>query len=201
VRWFGRGLADFLAATPPFSATPAAAEMARFEWALGESFDAEDATPLAVDDLAALPPDAWRTLRFTFVPSLRHLTLRHQVPQAWLHRQEVEAGELDVPPAADLASLAVANWPGVDWLIWRTAPDTETQFRSMDPDEAWMIDRACEGTSFPGLCEGLAAFAPAADAADAENAGDAASAWAARRAAGLLRAWIDAGSIAKVKHV
>src|SRR5262245_56535262 len=31
VRWFGKHLGDFLAATPPYSGTPAAAEMARFE--------------------------------------------------------------------------------------------------------------------------------------------------------------------------
>src|SRR5438132_10184465 len=30
VRWYGRGMADFLAGTPPYNATPAAAEMARF---------------------------------------------------------------------------------------------------------------------------------------------------------------------------
>jgi hypothetical protein len=31
VRWFGRHLAEFLASTPPFNATMAPAEMARFE--------------------------------------------------------------------------------------------------------------------------------------------------------------------------
>ena len=200
VRWFGRDLADFLAATPPFSDAPAAAEMARFEWALGEAFDAQDATPLAFDTLAAVPPDAWQTLRLAFVPSLRRVTLRHQAPQAWLHCHEVEAGELDVPPAADPESLGIASWLGVDWLIWRTAPDAETQFRSMDPDEAWMIDRAREGMAFPGLCEGLAAFAPVADDDTPGDTDDAASAWAAQRAAGLLRAWIDTGCVAKAEH-
>ena len=39
VRWFGKDVADFLSRTPPYSRTPAAAEMARFEWALGEAFD------------------------------------------------------------------------------------------------------------------------------------------------------------------
>ena len=39
VRWYGRDLADFLASTEPYSRTPAAAEMARFEWALGEAFE------------------------------------------------------------------------------------------------------------------------------------------------------------------
>ena len=39
IRWYGKDVADFLGATPPYSRTPAAAEMARFEWALGEAFE------------------------------------------------------------------------------------------------------------------------------------------------------------------
>lgn len=191
VRWFGRSLADFLGATPPFNATPAAAEMARFEWLLGEAFDAADAVPATFDDMVALPADAWNSLRFTFVPSLRCVTLRYQVPQAWLRRDAAAAGALEVPPAVSPESTV--DWPGVDWLIWRTAPDAETQFRSMDPDEAWMLDQAREGVIFPDLCDGLVAFAPAADGVAAAE--DNAAQWAAQRAAGLLRAWIDTGCV------
>ncbi|MCW5748036.1 MAG: putative DNA-binding domain-containing protein [Alphaproteobacteria bacterium] len=185
VRWFGRDVAAFLAATPPFSDTPAAAEMARFEWALGEAFDAADAEPLTFDDVVALPPDAWTTLRLSFVPSLRRLTLRHQVPQAWLQRDSCEPGDLDVPPAVDPDNPV--GRPGVEWLIWRTAPDADTQFRSTEADEAWMLDAARGGMAFPDLCDGLSAFAPAGE--------ETTEAWAAQRAAGLLRAWVDAGCI------
>ena len=73
VRWYGRGLADFLASTEPYSHTPAAAEMARFEWALGEAFDSPDVTPITADALMALPQEAWETLAFTTLPSLRRL--------------------------------------------------------------------------------------------------------------------------------
>jgi len=200
LRWFGRDLADFLAATPPFSATPAAAEMARFEWALGEAFDSEDAVPLTFDTVAAHPADAWGALRLTVVPSLRRATLRYQVPQAWLRRNEVDAGDLDVLPAGDPGSIDGAAWPGIDWLIWRTAPDTGTQFRSMDPDEAWMLDRARAGTAFPDLCDGLMAFAPITDAAANNDDDEEAAMWAAQRAAGLLRAWVDVGCIAEIVH-
>jgi hypothetical protein len=192
VRWFGRQLAGFLAATPPFSATPAAAEMARFEWALGEAFDAEDAASLGFDDLAALPPEAWGALRLSFLPSLRRMTLRYQVPQAWLRRDAVVAGDLEVPPEPIPDAPAASAWHGVDWLIWRTAPDSETQFRSMAPDEAWMLDRAAGGMPFPELCAGLAAFAPSDEVTTDEVAAD----WAAVRAAGLLRAWVDGGCVA-----
>ena len=100
VRWFGRHLADFLGATHPYSTTPAAAEMARFEWALGQSFDAPDADPIAAQDLMALPPDAWETLSFRPLPSLRRLTLSFEAPKAWQEREGVEPGNLEVTTAA-----------------------------------------------------------------------------------------------------
>ncbi len=110
VRWFGRHLAAFLASTPPFDATPAAADMARFEWLLGEAFDAADAEPLTFEQLAGAPPEAWTSLRLSFVPSLRRATLTHQAPQASLRRVEVEPGELDVRAnAADDSSREPAT--------------------------------------------------------------------------------------------
>jgi hypothetical protein len=172
VRWFGRDLADFLAATPPFSATPAAADMARFEWALGEAFDAADAEPLTFEQLAAAPPEAWQTLRLSFVPSLRRLSLTHQAPQALQRRETVASGELDVP----------AETGPVEWLIWRPAADGDAQFRSMTDDEAAALDAMRNGASFPHMCASLAERAGSDEAA-------------AQRAAGLLRAWLEAGLI------
>src|SRR5215218_9608789 len=48
-RWVGKHLADFLSSTPPYDKSPAAAEMARFEWALGEAFDSPDEKPVAAE--------------------------------------------------------------------------------------------------------------------------------------------------------
>lgn len=172
VRWFGRALADFLAATPPFSATPAAADMARFEWALGEAFDAADAEPLTFAQLAAAPPQAWESLRLSFIPALRRLRLTYQAPQAFLRRGEVTPGELDVP----------AEDSDVEWLIWRPAADADAQFRSMAPDEADALDAARGGANFPEICVVLAGHTASAEEA-------------AERAAGLLRAWLEAGLI------
>ena len=172
VRWFGRNLADFLAHTPPFSATPAAADMARFEWALGEAFDAADAEPLTFEQLAAAPAEAWGSLRLSFVPSLRRLTLSYQVPQAFQRRDAVAPGELEVP----------AEETAVDWLIWRPMADADAQFRSMAPDEVVALDAMYGGASFPMMCAVLAEHAGSPEAA-------------AERAAGLLRVWLDAGLI------
>jgi hypothetical protein len=169
VRWFGAGLADFLAATPPYSGSPAAAEMARFEWTLGEAFDAVDATPIAAAELMALPAEAWENLRFTLLPSLSRLTLACEVPQAWQRRDEVEPGNLDVTTAAG---------PG-QWVIWR--PERTTHFRSLEADECAMLDTMIDGHAFPELCESLVPHV-GEDAAPAQ-------------AAGRLRSWVEEGMI------
>ena len=170
VRWFGKGLSDFMSRTPPYDKAPAAAEMVQFEWALGESFDSPDVTPITADALMVLPPEAWETLAFTALPSLRRCRFVFEVAQAWQRRDEVEPGNLEVARAAEPAT----------WAIWR--PERISSFRSLDPDEAAMLDALVAGRSFPGLCESVAPF----------TGDDQAPA----RAAGLLRAWIEGGMIA-----
>jgi hypothetical protein len=170
VRWFGKGLADFMATTAPYSGAPAAVEMVRFEWALGEAFDSPDVTPIAAEALMALPPEAWETLSFTTLPSLRRCLFEYEVAQAWQRRDEVEPGNLEV-------SRAEAP---VTWAIWR--PERISSFRSLDVDEALMLDALVEGRSFPELCEAVAPF----------TGDDQAPA----RAAGLLRGFVEGGMIA-----
>ena len=170
VRWYGKDVADFLASTPPYRGTPAAAEMARFEWALSEAFDSPDITPITAEGLMALAPEAWETLSFTTVPSLRLLTLAFEVPQAWQRREEVEPGNLEVGCAPQ----------AVVWAIWR--PQFVANFRSLDPDEAAMLEALRAGKPFPDLCEAIAAFT-GEDEAPA-------------RAASLLRAMVEGGMIA-----
>jgi hypothetical protein len=174
VRWYGNGVADFLASTPPYSRTPAAAEMARFEWALGEAFDSPDMAPITADALMALPPEAWETLCFTTLPSLRRLMLAFEAPQAWQRRAEVEPGNLEVARAPE---------PLV-WAIWR--PELVSNFRSLDKDEAALLDALVAGRPFPELCEAVAPF----------TGDDQAPA----RAAGLLRAMVEGGMIAGFNH-
>lgn len=175
IRWYGKGLADFMASTPPYSASPAAAEMARFEWALGEAFDSPDATPIEAEALMALPPEAWETLSFTALPSLGRLALAFEVPQAWQRRADVEPGNLEVERAAA---------GPVTWAIWR--PELVSNFRSLEPEEAAMLDALVDGRAFPDLCEAVAAFT-GEDEAPA-------------RAAGLLRGMVEGGMIAGFIH-
>jgi hypothetical protein len=170
VRWFGAKLADFLAATPPFDEIPAMAEMARFEWALAEAFDSADAQPVEAAALMALPPDDWLALHFTPLPSLHRLKLGFAVPQAYQQREEVEAGNLEVAREAST----------VDWAIWR--PQLLSLFRSLEPDEAVLLDALIAGHTFPEICEAAARFTDETQAA--------------QRTAGLLRSWVEEGMIA-----
>jgi hypothetical protein len=174
VRWFGKGLADFLRATAPYDGSPAVAEMARFEWALGEAFDSVDVEPLRAEAVMAVPPEAWETISFAPVPSLRRLSLAHDVPPAWQRRDEVEAGTLE-------AATLEAPLP---WVIWR--PGRVSNFRSLEPDEAAMLGAMVEGQSFPALCEALLPYVEEDQAA--------------ARAAGLLRAWVEEGMIGSFSH-
>jgi hypothetical protein len=173
VRWYGGDLAGFLARTPPYDADACSIEMARFEWALGEAFDSPDATPISAEALIALPPEAWETLQFAVVPSLRRLTLAFEVPQAWQGHAEVEPGTLAPRRAAEPTA----------WAIWR--PAFVSNFRSLAPDEADLLDALQAGSPFPALCEAVAPVT-GEDAAPA-------------RAASLLRGLVEGGMLASFR--
>lgn len=174
VRWFGRTLPDFLATTAPYDRTPAVAEMARFEWALGEAFDSIDVEPLRAEAVMTVPPEAWEAIAFSPLPSLRRLAFTHDVPPSWQRREEVEPGTLEV---AELGTT-------VPWMIWR--PERVSNFRSLEADEAVMLDAMVQGRPFPALCEALLPHV-------GEDR-------VAARAAGLLRSWVEEGLIASFSH-
>ena len=70
------------------------------------------------------------------------------------------------------------------WAIWR--PELVSNFRSLEEDEAAMLDALVEGRPFPELCEAVAPF----------TGDDQAPA----RAAGLLRAMVEGGMVAGFKY-
>jgi hypothetical protein len=166
VRWFGARLADFLRAHEP--ARPVLAELAAFEWAQGEAFDALDAAALSVDDVAQLPPDAWPGLRLTPHPSLRRLDLEWN---AAVIARAIDEGE--EPPEPERGAP-------VAWLLWRR--DLVVRWRSLAPDEAAALDAVRTGTTFGDVCEILCAHVEP-DAA-------------AMHAASLLKRWLADGLLA-----
>jgi hypothetical protein len=172
IRWFGSGIADFIAAGQIGPRGRGLAGLARFEWALAQAFDAADATPLTKAALGAVPAERWPGLRFRFVPSLRRLTLATNAVAWW--RGATGSGPRprrwrDAQP--------------VEWLIWRN--ELTTRFRSMAPEEAAALRVACNGGTFAELCAQLlerhgADIAPT-------------------RAVVLLQAWFNDGLIVDVR--
>jgi hypothetical protein len=173
LRWFGDRMSDFLSITAPYSKYPVFAEMAAFEWAKSDAFDAADGEVAGIHDMAAIPPDAWPGLRFVPHPSLRRLDLRWNVPTIW---KEIEAEQ--EPQAPEEGDYPIA------WLVWRQ--NLVTYFRSLNVDEAWALDALQRGEPFATLCEGLTEWI------DAQHV--------AGHAAGLLKRWLEDGLIRAIRN-
>lgn len=77
LRYAGQHLADFL--TGHRVQDDELANMARFEWAQLEAFDAADAALLTESDLQKIPPDQWPGLQLKFHPSVQLVAHDHHV--------------------------------------------------------------------------------------------------------------------------
>jgi hypothetical protein len=168
IRWYGRELSSFMAATSPFDESPILSEVATLEWTLSEVFDAEDADSIQRSALGTVPPEAWSGLRFIFHPSLRRLKFLWNTAAVW---KAMSADETPPPPRQ-------AESPA-PWLLWRQ--DLQNYFRSMSEPEAAALDAALRRRSFGEICEDLSAWMAEEDVPAA--------------AAGFLGAWADSGII------
>jgi hypothetical protein len=173
LRWFGDRMGEFLRATAPWCDYPVFAEMAAFEWAMSDAFDASDTVLATVEDMAAVAANAWPALRFTPHDSLRRLDLHWNVPTVW---KAIDT-EQD-PPNLEESELPVA------WLVWRR--DLRTYFRSLDVAEAWALDAMLRGEPFSFLCEGLTEWI------DSQNV--------PMHAAALLKRWLSDGLIREIRQ-
>lgn len=172
LRWYGDRMSEFLRTVEPYSRYPVFAEMAAFEWAKCDAFDAPDTGLCSVADMAAIPSDAWPSLTFVAHTSLTRLDLRWNVPTVW---KAIDSEE--EPPA-----LLENEYP-IAWLVWRL--DLLTYYRSLSVDEAWALDALLRGENFATLCEGLSEWV------DVQNV--------APHAAGLLKQWLTDGLINEIR--
>jgi hypothetical protein len=168
IRYYGDGLAKFLATREDYAAAPVLAELAQWEWAMTTVFDAADAPALRAEELGRIPPQRWAQLRLRWHPSVQRLTLWWNVPQLWQALSE----DRERPEMALAASA-------VEWLLWRE--NLTTYFRSLAGTEANVLDAARSGWPFGELCTLLC-----------EELGDSE---APAQAAVLLRTWIGSGLI------
>ena len=142
IRWFGAHLPAFARSTAPWRDHPVLGEMAQFEWAKGELLDAADSPVVAVEDIAAIPPDQWAGIRPRLKPAVRRLALEWNVPSLW---KALDGGDAPPPPARMESA--------VDWLLWREG--IVVRWRSVEPDEAWALGRCEAGEDFGSICAGL----------------------------------------------
>jgi len=168
IRYYGDGLPGFLATDAAYAGAPVLADLARWEWAMTEVFDAADAEPIAADALARVAPASWAGLCLDWHPSVRRLALAWNAPQIW------KAVSDDAEPP----EVAFSAEP-VEWVLWRQ--DLRTYFRSLQPAEAAALDAAREGQSFGEMCALLS-----------QQLGESE---APAKAAGFLRDWIESGLI------
>ena len=140
IRWFGDRLADALERSHPEQ--PWIAELARWEWALAASFDAQDAATVGIEALAALAPGDWGDLRLEFHPSVQQLQLSSNAQALF----KAFTDEQSPPEPAILDSPQ-------PWLLWRQ--DLKTQYRSLEPDETAALTWVRGGGTFAEMCEAL----------------------------------------------
>lgn len=170
-RWFGLNLPDFLRDHEDAGRHPEIGELAGIEKSLSDAFDAKDAAPVTLGDLAAFAPDEFPRLTFSPHPSARRIDLSTNALDIW-----TALSDGATPPKAErLAAPAPL-------LFWRQ--DGTSRVRPLPPEEAMLWREAAKGVRFGVLCELLATFS-GPDGAD-------------MRAAGYLKGWLDSQALAGV---
>ena len=171
IRWFGDKFSAFLREHSDYQAYAYVSELATIEWVMTQVFDAQESSVVSLESMQHIPIESWPCMRFKPHPSIHCIRLSWNVMPIW---QAISLEE--DPPEPQL------NDPQSHWILWRK--ELETQFCSLDDDEAWSISAMCRGDTFDEICEGLCQWH------DAGNA--------PLRAASLLKGWILEGLIEAV---
>jgi hypothetical protein len=148
---------------------PYAADLARFEWALVDAFDAPDAPALRREELAALSPGGWDGLALSLHPASALFALDWPVER--LREAFDEGSPLPLEGFPQRPTRLLVSRSG-DWV----------RFRALEADEAALLDAVARGSRFGLLCGRLAERVPEAEAAP--------------RAAALLTRWTLDGVLA-----
>ena len=106
-------------------------DIARFEWALRDAFDAVDDPIFTVADMGAIDPALWPELVFSFHASVQRLDCDSAVAGLW-------QGE------------GIGSDQKSAYVIWRSG--LQSMFRALEPLEAHVLDAALAGDNFGHLC-------------------------------------------------
>jgi hypothetical protein len=144
LRMLGRALGGFLETHAFLSECPYLADLARFEWALLEAFDAADASPVAPERLKGLAPDDWPFVRLSLTPSLRIVEAARPVQEVWAATSE--GSEVPIIPQRRTVIR-----------VWRE--DLRVFHRVIDEVELTAVRSIERGENFAAVCEAAAAIA------------------------------------------
>lgn len=139
IRNFGDKLPFFLQNQKSYK--PVLAEIAKFEWAVGDTFDAIDSPILSIDDLKNISPQDWPNMRFNFHPSVRYQTFSYNVANIWdaLLKDKTKRPILLKKPQKI--------------MFWRQ--NFKTFYRQLSEMESYALEQALNGKTFAVICEGL----------------------------------------------
>jgi hypothetical protein len=165
---YGATFPDFLARFEPAQALPYLPDVARLEWLRIEVTHAPDQAPLDLRALAALPPEAQRTLKLALLPVARLLASLYPIDRIWLANRETDV------PAVDL------NDGGCRLIVTGSAEGC--RFDRLDAGAFEFFARAAQNKTLAQAAENAAA---------ADTAFDLVQALALHRALGILADTID----------
>lgn len=141
LRYVGQHLPAFLRQTRTADEPAYLADLATFEWALIESFDALDAVALQAADLAEVAAESWPELRLGLSPSLRLVAAHAPLDTIWA---AAKAGDsMDRMDSMD----ADARW----YRIWRH--DLRVFHRGISAGEFAALRRLQNGATFAEICD------------------------------------------------
>src|ERR1700683_103631 len=150
----GRNLADFLRDHPIREDFPFIADLARMERALIEVFHAADASALDAEQMRAIAPANWPSIKLGLHPAIEILELEWKVPEVL---RAVERGEEPRPPTRE----------NVGVIVWRNR--NVAHHREIDAVERDLLTALAKGISFAEVCEAIAAGVEGEDLAAVVN--------------------------------
>lgn len=140
LRWLGEKFPEFLQARDALHI----GELAAFEWAQTMAFDAANASLASIDDIRALPPEAWMNMQLEFHPSVHTLWLKSNAPALW-NGYIKEEGVVDL-------EVAITTEPQA-WLVWRE--DLQVVYRALEQSEASALLAFLSQKNFAEVCTEL----------------------------------------------
>jgi len=133
----GRCLPQFLRHRQAGLLRPDLGDLAALEWARCEVFSETDALAIDRSRLTSISPQAFVSLRLSFVPALRVLGFEHDVARLWTALEEEQPA---VPPCKEPISMA----------IWRQ--DFTVFHATLKSDEAPALRAAIAGETMEQVC-------------------------------------------------